>query len=154
MLEEKAKQDSIAKSNIVYDNPDVNSLPIGVEQADNEDYSVLNKFREDFGTKIYKEAQNDEILRNELKVCVTKTNENGNKYDDNTITFEIRFIVEKDGSITNAKVASNNCPLLANIVIRLLAESEKWKPGMNKNEIVRTSWSFNVSFNTTKQKKK
>ena len=154
LLEEKAKQDSIAKSNIVYDNPEVNSLPIGVEQTDNEDYSVLNKFREDFGTKIYKEVQNDEILKNELKICVTKTNENGNKYDDNTITFEIRFIVEKDGSITNAKVGSNNCPQLANLVIRLLAETEKWKPGMNKNEIVRTSWSFNVSFNTTKQKKK
>ena len=33
-------------------------------------------------------------------------------------------------------------------------ENEKWKPGMNKNEIVRTSWSFDVSVNSTKQKKK
>jgi hypothetical protein len=154
LQEEKAKQDSIAKSNIIYANPEVNSLPIGVEQKDNEDYSVLNKFREDFGTKIYKEVQNDEILKNELNFCVTQTNENGNKYDDNTIMFEIKFIVEKDGSITNAKVVSNNCTQLANLVIRLLTESEKWKPGMNNNEIVRTSWGFNVSFNPTKEKKK
>lgn len=153
-LEEKAKQDSILKSNIVYDNPDVNSLPFGVEQKDKNDFSVLNKFRDDFGLKIYNEIQNNELLKSELKICETKTIENSNKYDDNTITFIIKFIVEKDGSISNATVDRNNCPKLIDLVTRLLTESEKWKPGMNKNEIVRTSWSFDVSVNSTKQKKK
>ena len=153
-LEEKAKQDSILKSNIVYDNPDVNSLPFGVEQKDKNDYSVLNKFRDDIGLKIYNEIQNNEVLKNEVKICEAKTIENSNKYDDNRITFIIKFIVEKDGSISNATVDRNNCPKLVDLVTRLLTETEKWKPGMNKNEIVRTSWSFDVSVNSTKQKKK
>ena len=154
LLEEKVKQDSIAKSNLVYNNPEVNSLPFGVEQKDKNDFSVLNKFRNDFGLKIYDAIQNNDVLKGELKICETKTKENSNKYDDDRIAFIIKFIVEKDGSISNASVDRNNCPQLIDLVIRVLTESEKWKPGMNNNEIVRTSWSFDVSVNSTKQKKK
>jgi len=55
------------------------------------------------------------------------------------------FIVEKDGSSSNVKVAKSVHPLLDNEAIRILSKM-KWEPAMYRGKIVRSRYVFPIKF--------
>ena len=58
----------------------------------------------------------------------------------------IQFVVEKDGSITDAKVVRGVDPLLDAEALRVINQSPKWKPGKQKGEAVRVKYTLPVAF--------
>ncbi len=58
----------------------------------------------------------------------------------------LRFVVEKDGSVTNIQVLQTPDPVLSDEVVRVVADSPKWKPGKQRNEAVRVSYILPVDF--------
>jgi len=58
----------------------------------------------------------------------------------------VQFIVEKDGSITNAKVLRGVDPLLDKEAIRVLMKSPKWIPGKQRGQDVRVNFTYPISF--------
>lgn len=57
-----------------------------------------------------------------------------------------RFIVEKDGSISNAEIIRSLDPILDKEVLRVVKLMPKWKPGMQKGEPIRCYFSMPVTF--------
>ncbi|MBC8045768.1 MAG: energy transducer TonB [Fimbriimonadaceae bacterium] len=68
----------------------------------------------------------------------------------------IQFIVEKDGSISNAKIKRGVNELLDNEALRAINAMPKWKPGMQKGKTVRVTYTLPVQFklNTAKESRK
>jgi protein TonB len=58
----------------------------------------------------------------------------------------VKFIVEKDGSITDAKVANKVDRYLAKEALRVVNKSPKWKPGTLKGEYVRSYKTVVINF--------
>ena len=58
----------------------------------------------------------------------------------------IQFVVEKDGSITEAKVARGVDPLLDAEALRVINASPKWKPGKQGGQPVRVKYTIPVAF--------
>ena len=58
----------------------------------------------------------------------------------------VQFVVEKDGSITNAKVVRSVDPLLDAEALRVISSSPKWKPGKQEGEPVRVKYTLPVAF--------
>jgi protein TonB len=60
----------------------------------------------------------------------------------------VKFIVEKDGSITNVEVENGieECPECNQEAIRLLKNSPKWNPAMNDGKAVRTVVRVPIKF--------
>jgi len=58
----------------------------------------------------------------------------------------VSFVVEKDGSINDAKVINGVHPLLDKEAIRVVSSMPKWTPGRKSNQIVRTRFIMPVSF--------
>ena len=58
----------------------------------------------------------------------------------------IQFVVEKDGSITEAKVARGVDPLLDAEALRVINSSPKWKPGKQGGQPVRVKYTLPVTF--------
>ena len=58
----------------------------------------------------------------------------------------IQFVVEKDGSITEAKVARGVDPLLDAEALRVINSSPKWKPGKQGGQPVRVKYTIPVAF--------
>ena len=58
----------------------------------------------------------------------------------------VSFIVEKDGSISNAKVAKPTYSSLDDEALRVISGMPKWTPGKQNGEAVRVKYSFPVSF--------
>lgn len=58
----------------------------------------------------------------------------------------VQFVVEKDGSITNAKILRSIDPLLDKEAIRVVQASPKWTPGMQGGKPVRVSYTFPITF--------
>ena len=58
----------------------------------------------------------------------------------------IQFVIEKDGSITDAKVVRGVDPLLDAEALRTINLSPKWKPGKQKGEPVRVKYTLPVIF--------
>ena len=56
------------------------------------------------------------------------------------------FIVDRDGSITDVKVARSIDPSLDNEAVRVLSQMPKWKPGMMKGLPVRVLYTVPVTF--------
>ena len=56
------------------------------------------------------------------------------------------FIVEKDGSISNAKVVKSVDPLLDAEALRVIGAMPNWKPGMQNGKIVRVKYTIPLSF--------
>ncbi len=48
----------------------------------------------------------------------------------------VKFVVRKDGSISNAQVAKNVDPTLDQEALRVVMGMPKWKPGRNNGELV------------------
>ena len=58
----------------------------------------------------------------------------------------VSFIVEKDGSISNAKVAKPTYSSLDEEALRVVSAMPKWMPGKQNGEAVRVKYSLPVSF--------
>ena len=58
----------------------------------------------------------------------------------------VQFIVEKDGSITNAKVVRGIHPSLDAEALRVTSIMPKWKPGKQKGETVSVRFTIPISF--------
>ena len=56
------------------------------------------------------------------------------------------FVVEKDGSISNAKVAKSVDPLLDAEALRVIGAMPNWKPGMQNGKVVRVKYTVPLSF--------
>lgn len=58
----------------------------------------------------------------------------------------IRFVVEKDGRLTNFKVIETPDPLLSDEALRVLKQMPKWIPAKNKGKDVRCRYSMPILF--------
>ena len=58
----------------------------------------------------------------------------------------VSFIVEKDGSISNARVAKSTYSSLDEEALRVVSNMPKWTPGKQNGEAVRVKYSIPVSF--------
>lgn len=62
----------------------------------------------------------------------------------------VNFVVEKDGSITDLKIARGIDPLLDNEALRVIKMMPNWEPGKQKGEKVRVRFTLPVIFNLSK----
>lgn len=58
----------------------------------------------------------------------------------------VKFIVEPDGSLSGVEVVRSVDPILDQEAIRVVKESPKWIPGMQRGKPVRVSFTFPVYF--------
>ena len=58
----------------------------------------------------------------------------------------VQFVIEKDGTPTEFKVAHSVDPDLDAEALRVLQTMPKWKPGMQRGEVVRVKFTVPVSF--------
>ena len=61
----------------------------------------------------------------------------------------VQFVVEKDGSIANARVLRGIDPELDKEAVRVISAMPKWKPGTQKGEAVRVKYTVPVMFRLT-----
>ena len=61
------------------------------------------------------------------------------------------FVVERDGSVSNITALQSPDRLLTNEVRRVLANSPRWTPGMQKGETVRVKYVVPVDFSLPRQ---
>lgn len=61
----------------------------------------------------------------------------------------VQFVVEKDGSIANAKVLRGIDPELDKEAVRVISMMPKWKPGMQKGQAVNVKYTIPVMFRLT-----
>ena len=59
------------------------------------------------------------------------------------------FVVEKDGSVSDVQIVRGVDPHLDAAAIRVIEAMPKWKPGMQKEEIVRTRFTLPIVFRLT-----
>ena len=58
----------------------------------------------------------------------------------------VQFVVDKDGSIVDAKVVKPVDPLLDAEALRIINSMPKWTPGKDKGEAVRTRFTLPINF--------
>lgn len=58
----------------------------------------------------------------------------------------IQFVIEKDGSITDVKVARSVDPSLDKEAMRVIQSMPKWKPGKQRGKAVRVSYTLPINF--------
>lgn len=56
------------------------------------------------------------------------------------------FVVEKDGSVSNAKVVKSVNPLLDAEALRVISAMPKWKPGKQNGKVVNVKYTVPISF--------
>ena len=66
----------------------------------------------------------------------------------------ISFVVEKDGSVTEAKILKNVSPSLDEEALRVISTMPKWEPGMQKGKAVRAKYTVPVTFRLQKDEGK
>jgi len=58
----------------------------------------------------------------------------------------VNFVVDKDGSVINAKIARGVDPSLDKEALRVVNSLPKWKPGMQRGKPVKVSYTVPISF--------
>jgi len=58
----------------------------------------------------------------------------------------VNFVVDRDGSISNAKIARGVDPSIDKEALRVVNTLPKWKPGMQRGKAVRVSYTVPISF--------
>lgn len=58
----------------------------------------------------------------------------------------VRFVVDKDGSVSNAKIARGVEPSIDKEALRVIMSLPKWKPGMQHGKAVSVSFMVPISF--------
>lgn len=66
-------------------------------------------------------------------------------------TVHVNFIIDKDGKVTDVKVARSVDPLLDEEAVRVVSASPKWRPGRLRGQKVRTSMTIPVEFRLEKK---
>ncbi len=66
----------------------------------------------------------------------------------------VEFIIEKDGSLSNLKIARGIGAGCDEEVLRILSKSPNWTPASNDGELVRQKMIQNIYFNLRKEKEK
>lgn len=61
-------------------------------------------------------------------------------------TVMVHFVIDKDGSISDAHVHKSTHPLLDAEAIRVVLKSPKWKPGIKDGKPVKVSYTMPVAF--------
>jgi protein TonB len=64
-----------------------------------------------------------------------------------TGTVVISFVVEKDGSISNVNIVKSVNPLLDDEAVKVISESPKWSPGLQRGLPVRFRYLIPLNFN-------
>lgn len=62
----------------------------------------------------------------------------------------INFVVEKDGSLSDATIVRSIDPVLDKEAVRVVESMPKWKPGTQKNEAVRVRFTLPIVFRLQK----
>jgi len=65
-----------------------------------------------------------------------------------------QFIVEKDGSITDAQVVRSVSPELNQEAIRIIKSMPRWIPGKQRNKVCRVKYTLPVNFKLPNEEKK
>ena len=63
----------------------------------------------------------------------------------------VTFVIEKDGSVTHARVVRSAHPLLDAEALRVIAGMPKWKPAMSEGKAVRFEKTLPITFRYTPQ---
>ena len=63
----------------------------------------------------------------------------------------IKFVVEKDGKLSNIQVLQSPDKTLSDAAVAVLQRSPKWKPGKQRNKPVRVTYILPVSFKIQQQ---
>ena len=58
----------------------------------------------------------------------------------------VKFVVEKDGSISNPQIIKGGNPLLNDEALRVVNSMPKWKPGKQRGEAVNVKFTVPVAF--------
>jgi protein TonB len=58
----------------------------------------------------------------------------------------VNFVVNKDGSVSNAKIARGVDPSLDQEALRVVSTLPKWKPGKQRGQPVRVSYTVPINF--------
>ena len=58
----------------------------------------------------------------------------------------VQFVIERDGSVTDVKVARSVDPSLDKEAIRVVKAMPKWTPGKQRNKPVRVSYTVPINF--------
>jgi len=58
----------------------------------------------------------------------------------------LTFVVEKDGSVSNISVVHGVHPLLDNEAVKVISESPRWSPGLQRGQPVRVRYVIPVTF--------
>jgi periplasmic protein TonB len=58
----------------------------------------------------------------------------------------VQFVVERDGSVSNASVARGVDPSLDREALRVVNTLPKWKPGMQRGKPVKVSYTVPINF--------
>ena len=58
----------------------------------------------------------------------------------------VQFVIEKDGSITNAKIARSASTLLDAEALRIVNNMPQWIPGKQRGKAVRVAYTSPISF--------
>ena len=66
----------------------------------------------------------------------------------------ISFVIEKDGSVSNAKVMRSVNPLVDDEAVRVVKAMPKWKPGLMKGQPVRVNYVLPVNFKLDEKAKR
>ena len=66
-------------------------------------------------------------------------------------TVHVNFIIDKDGKVTDVKVARSVDPLLDEEAVKVISASPKWRPGRLRGQKVRTSMTIPVEFRLEKK---
>jgi protein TonB len=61
-------------------------------------------------------------------------------------TVYLTFIVEKDGSVSSVTIVKGVHPLLDNEAVKVISESPKWTPGLQRGQPVRVRFQIPLSF--------
>lgn len=67
-----------------------------------------------------------------------------------TGTVLVKFVVEKDGTISNAKVVVPLHPLLDEAAVQGIRRMPKWNPATIKGQPVRSYWNIPLAFSMSK----
>ena len=92
-----------------------------------------------FNGKAYEDGFREYIYQNvKYPIEAMKSNISG--------TVVVQFIIEKDGSVSNAKVIKSAHKLLDYEALRLIKQSPNWTPASKEHEQVRVLINFPVTF--------
>jgi protein TonB len=58
----------------------------------------------------------------------------------------LTFVVEKDGSVSNVEIVKGVHPLLDKEAVKVISESPKWSPGLQRGQPVRVRYVIPVTF--------